>query len=118
MATGNPFFSFDTRDKKASVWNIAFLSAVTAAVSALILIMDFDKAGIAAAVILDIYFLAVIVLRTIAKSAGREVVYQEARKGKDRIKGKEGRAFSVELLVGILIPIVFMAIEMIMRVVK
>ena len=62
MATGNPFFSFDTRDKKASVWNIALLSAVTAAVSALILIMDFDKAGIAAAVILDIYFLAVIVL--------------------------------------------------------
>ena len=50
--------------------------------------------------------LAVIVLRTIAKSAGREMVYQEARKGKDRIKGKEGRAFSVELLVGMLIPIV------------
>ena len=62
--------------------------------------------------------LAVIVLRTIAKSAGREVVYREARKGKDRIKGKEGRAFSVELLVGMLIPIVLMAIEMIMRLVK
>ncbi len=62
--------------------------------------------------------LAVIVLRTIAKSAGREMVYQEARKGKDRIKGKEGRAFSVELLVGMLIPIVLMAIEMIMRLVK
>ena len=62
--------------------------------------------------------LAVIVLRTIAKTAGREMVYQEARKGKDRIKGKEGRAFSVELLVGMLIPIVLMAIEMIMRLVK
>ncbi len=62
--------------------------------------------------------LAVIVLRTIAESAGREMVYQEARKGKDRIKGKEGRAFSVELLVGMLIPIVLMAIEMIMRLVK
>ena len=46
------------------------------------------------------------------------MVYQEARKGKDRIKGKEGRAFSVELLVGMLIPIVLMAIEMIMRLVK
>ena len=62
--------------------------------------------------------LAVIVLRTIAKTAGREVVYQEARKGKDRLKGKEGRVFSVELLVGILIPIVFMAIEMIMQLVS
>lgn len=62
--------------------------------------------------------LAVIVLRTIAKTAGREVIYQEARKGKDRLKGKEGRVFSVELLVGILIPVVLMAIEMIMRVIR
>ena len=62
--------------------------------------------------------LAVIVLRTIAKTAGREVIYQEARKGNDRLKGKEGRVFSVELLVGILIPVVLMAIEMIMRVIR
>jgi hypothetical protein len=46
------------------------------------------------------------------------VIYQEARKGKDRLKGKEGRVFSVELLVGILIPVVLMAIEMIMRVIR
>ena len=62
--------------------------------------------------------LAVIVLRTIAKASGREVVYQEARKGKDRIKGKEGRVFSVELLVGLLIPILFMSILMIIEMVK
>lgn len=62
--------------------------------------------------------LAVIVLRTIARSAGREVVYQEARKGKDRIKGKEGRVFSVELLIGIMIPVIYIAITMIMQLVK
>jgi len=62
--------------------------------------------------------LAVIVLRTIAVSAGREVVYQEARKGRDRIKGKEGRVFSVELLIGLLIPIIYMAIVMVMQVVR
>ena len=62
--------------------------------------------------------LAVIVLRTIAKASGREVVYQEARKDKDRIKGKEGRVFSVELLVGLLIPILFMSILMIIEMVK
>ena len=62
--------------------------------------------------------LAVIVLRTIAVSAGREVVYQEARKGRDRIKGKEGRVFSVELLIGLLIPTVYMAIVMVMQMVR
>lgn len=62
--------------------------------------------------------LAIIVLRTIAKASGREVVYQEARKGKDRIKGKEGRVFSVELLIGIMIPVIFIAIEMIIQLVK
>lgn len=62
--------------------------------------------------------LAIIVLRTIARASGREVVYQEARKGKDRIKGKEGRVFSVELLIGIMIPVIFIAIEMIIQLVK
>ena len=62
--------------------------------------------------------LAIIVLRTIAKASGREVVYQEARKGKDRIKGKEGRVFSVELLIGIMIPVIFIAIEMIIQLLK
>ena len=62
--------------------------------------------------------LAIIVLRTIAKASGREVIYQEGRKGKDRLKGKEGRVFSVELLIGLLIPIVYIAIVMIMQIVK
>lgn len=62
--------------------------------------------------------LAVIVLRTIAKAAGRELIYQEARKGRDRIRGKEGRIFSVQLLIGLLIPIVYIAIVMIVQMVR
>jgi hypothetical protein len=53
--------------------------------------------------------LAVIVIRTIAKAAERELIYREARKGHGRLKGKEGRVFSVELLVGLLIPTVYIA---------
>ena len=53
--------------------------------------------------------LAVIVMRTIAKTAERELIYREARKGHDRLKGKEGRIFSVELLIGLLIPTVYIA---------
>ena len=59
--------------------------------------------------------LAVIVIRTIAKTAGREKVYTEARKGKDRLKGAEGRVFSVELLIGLLIPVVYIGITMIIQ---
>ena len=62
--------------------------------------------------------LAVIVLRTISRASGREILYQEARKGKDRIKGKEGRVFSVELLIGLLIPVVYIAIVMTMQLVR
>ncbi len=62
--------------------------------------------------------LAVIVLRRIALSAGREVVYKEARKGRDRLKGKEGSVFSVQLLIGLLIPVVYMAIVMIVSIVR
>lgn len=53
--------------------------------------------------------LAIIVVRTIAKAAGRELIYREARKGHGRLKGKEGRIFSVELLIGLLIPTVYIA---------
>ena len=53
--------------------------------------------------------LAVIVIRTIAKASERELIYREARKGHGRLKGKEGRVFSVELLVGLLIPTVYIA---------
>ena len=73
---------------------------------------------IGAAIACACMVLAIIVPRTIAKASGREVVYQEARKGKDRIKGKEGRVFSVELLIGIMIPVIFIAIEMIIQLVK
>ena len=53
--------------------------------------------------------LAIIVVRTIAKTTERELIYREARKGHDRIKGKEGRIFSVELLIGLMIPTVYIA---------
>ena len=55
------------------------------------------------------FVLAVIVVRKIAKTAERDLIYREARKGHDRLKGKEGRIFSVELLIGLLIPTVYIA---------
>lgn len=62
--------------------------------------------------------LAVIVIRTIAKTAGREQIYHEARKGHGRLKGKEGRVFSVELLIGLLIPIVYIAIMLLVGLIR
>ena len=56
--------------------------------------------------------LAIIVVRTIAKATERELIYREARKGHDRIKGKEGRIFSVELLIGLMIPTVYIAFRL------
>jgi membrane protease YdiL (CAAX protease family) len=53
--------------------------------------------------------LAIIVIRTISKTTERDLIYREARKGHDRIKGKEGRIFSVELLIGLMIPTVYIA---------
>ena len=62
--------------------------------------------------------LAVIVIRTIAKTAGREQIYHEARKGHGRLKGKEGRVFSVELLIGLLIPTVYIAIMLLVGLIR
>lgn len=62
--------------------------------------------------------LAIIVIRTIAKSAGRELIYREARKGHDRLKGKEGRVFSVELLIGLLIPTVYIAFMLLVELIR
>ena len=56
-----------------------------------------------------IVVLAIIVIRTISKTTERVLIYREARKGHDRIKGKEGRIFSVELLIGLMIPTVYIA---------
>ena len=53
--------------------------------------------------------LAVIVMRTIAKTAERDLIYREARKGHDRLKGRGGRIFSVQLLIGLMIPTVYIA---------
>ena len=64
---------------------------------------------ISGAIAIACVILAVIVVRTIAKTAERDLIYREARKGHDRLKGKEGRIFSVELLIGLMIPTVYIA---------
>ena len=62
--------------------------------------------------------LAVIVIRTIAKTAEREQIYHEARKGRGRLKGKEGRVFSVELLIGLLIPTFYIAFMLLVGLIR
>lgn len=62
--------------------------------------------------------LAIIVIRTIAKACGREIVYREARKGHGRLKGKEGKTFSVELLLGMLIPVVYIAFTLLVQLIR
>lgn len=62
--------------------------------------------------------LAIIVVRKIAKTAGREQIYHEARKGHGRLKGKEGRVFSVELLIGLLIPTVYILIMLLVGLIR
>lgn len=62
--------------------------------------------------------LAIIVVRTIAKTAERELIYREARKGHDRLKGKAGRIFSVELLIGLLIPVVYIAFMLVVELIQ
>ena len=62
--------------------------------------------------------LCIVVIRQVAKAAGREVQYAEERKGAGRLKGKEGRTFSVELLIGLIIPVVYIAIMMIRQLVS
>ena len=65
--------------------------------------------GICGAIAVACVVLAIIVIRTISKTTERDLIYREARKGHDRIKGKEGRIFSVELLIGLMIPTVYIA---------
>ncbi|MBP3872074.1 MAG: CPBP family intramembrane metalloprotease [Lachnospiraceae bacterium] len=62
--------------------------------------------------------LAIIVVRTIAKVSGRELIYKEARKGHGRLKGKEGRVFSVELLIGLMIPIIYIAFMLLAELIR
>ncbi len=62
--------------------------------------------------------LGIIVIRTIAKACGREVVYKEAKKSHDRLRGKEGRTFSVELLLGMMIPVVYIAFTMLVQLIN
>ena len=53
---------FDTRNKKPKLWNVAALSAATAAVLALLLSRGPERHGAAVSLILALYFLAVLVL--------------------------------------------------------
>ncbi len=62
--------------------------------------------------------LAIIVIRTIARTCGREIVYKEAKKGHGRLKGKEGRTFSVELLLGMMIPVVYIAFNLLVSLIR
>lgn len=62
--------------------------------------------------------LAVIVVRQISKTTERDLIYREARKGHDRIKGKEGRIFSVELLIGLMIPTVYIAFMLLAELIR
>jgi hypothetical protein len=62
--------------------------------------------------------LAIIVVRKIAKTSEREQIYHEARKGHGRLKGKEGRVFSVELLIGLLIPTVYIAFTLLISLIR
>ena len=64
------------------------------------------------AIAIACFILAVIVVRRIAKTAERDLIYREARKGHDRLKGKEGHTFSVGLLIGLLIPTVYIAFSL------
>ena len=70
------------------------------------------------AITLACLILAVIVVRRIAKTAERDLIYREARKGHDRLKGKEGHIFSVALLIGLLIPTVYIAFTLLGQLIR
>ena len=59
--------------------------------------------------------LAIIVMRQIAKTCGREKVFSEAAKGRDRLRGKAGRLFSVELIIGIALPLIYMGFRLLLH---
>lgn len=61
--------------------------------------------------------LSVIVIRHLALIRGNEQKYKDARKGKDKVlHGKDARAFSVPLLLGLVIPVVFIGVNMMLQV--
>ena len=56
--------------------------------------------------------LSVIVIRHLARIRGNEQKFRDALRGKDRVlRGKDARTFSVPLLLGLVIPVVFIGIE-------
>ena len=67
-----------------------------------------------AAVAVVCFILAVIVVRHIAKIRGNEKKYQEARSGRDAVQSRDKKVFSVYLLIGCLIPIVYVFMIMIL----
>lgn len=83
--------------------------AATASVSSLSLVVWIILAVVAGACTV----LAVVVMKHIARIRGNEQKFSDALKGKDRLRGKEGRVFSWQMLVGILAPVVFMGIMMV-----
>lgn len=56
--------------------------------------------------------LSIILIRHMAQTRNNEQKFRDALKGKDRVlRGKDARTFSVPLLLGLVIPIVFIGIE-------
>ena len=83
----------------------------TASVSGLSLIYWILLTAVATAGVI----LAIIVMRQIAKTCGREKVFSEAAKGRDRRRGKEGKLFSVELIIGIALPLIYMGFRLLLH---
>ena len=54
--------TFDTRDKKPALWNVAVLSVITALASVFFICRGGEKNALIVSIILDMYFLTVIVL--------------------------------------------------------
>ena len=59
--------------------------------------------------------LSVMVIRHLAKIRGNEQKFRDALHGRDRLRGKDGRTFSPELLISLVIPIVFIGINIAMQ---
>ena len=55
------------------------------------------------------------VIRHLAKVRGNEQKFRDALHGRDRLRGKDGRTFSPELLISLVIPIVFIGINIAMQ---
>ncbi len=59
--------------------------------------------------------LGLIVLKKTAYSCGRDRIFSEALKGRDIRRGSEGKLFSTELILCIVIPFIYMGISLILR---